>query len=372
MAAAAAAGPPQNNATRRQAAIQRKTDEIRERQTRDTQALQQARTDNTQEQQRQELQRIRQRIDELQTELRKNTSSEERQQIQQQINRLIDEQNQLAAQSQHLFRVITGDIKQLILDLKNAAANGNDLNQVVNQTVKRLELMGDNVAEFAEIQVINEEMRARPKQVRTVITSNEILNFIDGDKETSAEGVLSQDGKTINLETLDTDRQTPDPNRLATEEQDNFATEAQIKSRLINCQYLEILYLTKHDELMKIFQFTLNLYDKYTYAIKILLFVLKNLLEQRPCPPREPPQPGEPQPPHPPIQPGQIKLPKALISNIKQLLKDQKQVKDVIERMRPIVERDTLPELVEKTMADRVSAGIVGSTIDTDRPGARD
>jgi hypothetical protein len=120
-----------------------------------------------------------------------------------------------------------------------------------------------------------------------------------------------------------------------------------LQSRLINCQYLEILYLTKHEELMKIFSFTLNLYDKYTYAIKILLFVLKNLLE--PVAP-----PGCPVPrPEPGTKPS-IRLPKALITNIKQLLKDQKQVQNVIERMRPVVE-ETVPRLVNQANATAVN-----------------
>ena len=46
-----------------------------------------------------------------------------------------------------------------------------------------------------------------------------------------------------------------------------------INLRLKNCQKLEFLYLKKHDEIMKIFAFTMNLFDKYKYAIKIILLL---------------------------------------------------------------------------------------------------
>jgi hypothetical protein len=133
-----------------------------------------------------------------------------------------------------------------------------------------------------------------------------------------------------------------------------------LQSRLINCQYLEILYLTKHEELMKIFAFTLNLYDKYTYAIKILLFVLKNLLE--PVAP-----PGCPEPPHQPGDRPTIRLPKALITNIKQLLKDQKQVQNVITEMKTVVDR-TVPNLVNQANATIVNNPPDGNLMNLDSP----
>jgi hypothetical protein len=265
--------------------------------------------------------------------------------------------------SQHLFRVINEEIKHLISRLKDEAKGGHqDLNHAVKETVKRLEIMGENVDDFEATMTKTTEILQRPKQVIENITNQTIRDFINADKATN-DGVLSAAGKTINLETLNTDLNYA--NRLETEEEANVATETQIKTRLSNCQYLEILYLTKHDELMKIFRFTLSLYDKYTYAIKILLFVLKNLLEQRPCPP---PGPGQPpgQPPGP-GQPPQIKLPKALIRDIKQLLKDQKQVQDVINRIKPIVD-ETVPRLVNEEVANAVSGPTIGSTIDDRNP----
>jgi hypothetical protein len=100
-----------------------------------------------------------------------------------------------------------------------------------------------------------------------------------------------------------------------------------LNNRLANCQLLEMLYMIKHEELMKTFAFTLNLFDKYKYAIKIMLFLLKNLV-------RKTMPPGAAAPVAPPVGvPPVIRLPKALITNIGKLLKDQAKVQEIITDM---------------------------------------
>lgn len=105
-----------------------------------------------------------------------------------------------------------------------------------------------------------------------------------------------------------------------------------LSNRLNNCQLLEMLYLVKHEELMKTFAFTLNLFDKYKYSIKILLFVLKNLVNKKGT------TTG-------PVPAGtgitNIKLPKTLIPNIMKLLEDQKQVQDVITSMQNTLDENS-------------------------------
>jgi len=138
----------------------------------------------------------------------------------------------------------------------------------------------------------------------------------------------------INMQTLDTPRaDTTPPNVIERETNDV----AEIENRLNNCQHLELLYLVKHDELMKTFAFTLNLFDKYKYSIKVILFILKNLVYKKgPDGPSRGPEPGGPGTPN-------IKLPKALIPNIMKLIQDQKQVQEVITSM-----RETIDEKSEK------------------------
>ena len=289
-----------------------------------------------------------------------------RTELSQQLQKL-QERNELLANSQHLFKVINGQIKTLIINLQNAVENRENLNQVVKNTVETLETMGNDVASFATMNVQTTDMLARGRQVRADIQIQNVTDFINvDDKDTDANGILSALGKNINLDTLNTNQST-NPTRLETEyayeDPANPTTTEQIQNRLNNCQYLEILYLTKHDELKKIFAFALSLYDKYTYAIKILLFVLKNLLEQRPCDP-----PGErTEQTRDTEQATQIRLPQALISNIKQLLKDQKHVQNVITKLKPVVDR-TVPNLVNESFANAVSQPFVGSTIDIHNP----
>lgn len=136
-------------------------------------------------------------------------------------------------------------------------------------------------------------------------------------------GSLDYRGQIIRMETLNSNRDPNNPNPVYEGGPTNDPVV--IQRRLDNCQYLEILYLIKHEELMKTFAFTLNLFDKYKYSIKILLFVLKNLVKKQPVPPG-------PVPPGPGVPPT-IRLPKPLIPKIWKLLQDQKKVQEVITTM---------------------------------------
>ena len=114
-----------------------------------------------------------------------------------------------------------------------------------------------------------------------------------------------------------------------------------------------------------------------------MLFVLKNLLNQEPFPPprpENPPPEPENRPPGPRLGPGsglgsgpepgtlpKIKLPKALISNIKQLLHDQKQVQNVIEQMKLVVAQ-TVPNLVSDRVANVVSTSPHSNLLDSNSP----
>jgi hypothetical protein len=129
-----------------------------------------------------------------------------------------------------------------------------------------------------------------------------------------------------------------------------------VQTRLDNCQRLEMLYLIKHEELMKTFVFALNLFDKYQYSIKLLLFVLKNLVYKR----------------VPPRLPINIQLPKPLIQNIKELLKDQQKMQDVITQMRNVVNTDDIRDISSPTRTNPTSADLAappgGTLMDVGTP----
>ena len=98
-----------------------------------------------------------------------------------------------------------------------------------------------------------------------------------------------------------------------------------IEKRLKNCQNLEFLYLKKHDEIIKIFEFTINLFDKYKYAIKVILFLLKHLVY------KDPSTPGDTE---------KINIPIPIIPDIKKLLIDQKKIQEVINKMKTVISPD--------------------------------
>ena len=75
---------------------------------------------------------------------------------------------------------------------------------------------------------------------------------------------------------------------------------------------------------MKIFAFTINLFDKYKYAIKVILFLLKNLVYKDPDTDTTP----------------KIDLPLPIITNIKKLVEDQKKVQGIIDDMKTSLDKD--------------------------------
>lgn len=105
-----------------------------------------------------------------------------------------------------------------------------------------------------------------------------------------------------------------------------------VEDRLLNCQKLEYHYLRKHDEVVRLFTFILNLFDKYKYQSEILLFLLKYLVKR----------PGDsPDRPGPPIDKS-IRIPRSIITNISKLIKDQESIQEVISKMKPEIMENEL------------------------------
>lgn len=126
-----------------------------------------------------------------------------------------------------------------------------------------------------------------------------------------------------------------------------------INNRLQNCQNLEMLYLIKHEELMKTFSFTLKLFEKYKYAIKMILYLLKNLVKKE-LPLDITTRQAEAD--RNAALAGEIKLPKAIIKNISALLKDENNVQKVINAMKTALDSTTTPI---------ISTNIIPTTIQT-------
>uniref|UniRef100_A0A6C0EX63 Uncharacterized protein n=1 Tax=viral metagenome TaxID=1070528 RepID=A0A6C0EX63_9ZZZZ len=123
----------------------------------------------------------------------------------------------------------------------------------------------------------------------------------------------------------------------------------EVKKRLDNCQNLEFLYLRKHSEIMKIFAFTINLFDKYKYAIKVILFLLKYLLPNTKFGEKivnVDEEEGEGN--RDKQVPINVKLPEPIIKNIKAMLDDEQKIQGVINTMRSVIIDNKIPGAVDQ------------------------
>lgn len=285
-----------------------------------------------------------------------------------------------AAPPQYLFQVISDEIKQLILDLKYTDAQNRaqgEVNQNVAAAVQRLQRIeqnigmaigainaGNNNVHITDVDANGTRTAARNNYGLNIQTQG-VRDFFNAARYTDDGRLAANNGTNISIDNIDEPILTrgnlqTDYNNQPQLYMNNPADVDILENRLRNCQYLEILYLTKHDELMKLFAFTLTVFNKYKYAIRILLFVLKNLLDAPPQPPLVQPPQGHVCPPCP-----QIRLPRALIPNIKSLIRDQKQVQDVILRMQNTLNAD---HLATQQNSQRVDTPLAGHINDPNAP----
>ena len=140
------------------------------------------------------------------------------------------------------------------------------------------------------------------------------------------------------------------------------ATRNSIQNRLINCQNLEALYLIKHEELLTTFAFALNLFDKYKYAVKVILFLLKNLASKATVPGERPGGLGN-------VEDIFINMPKPLIKNISKLVADQKKVQGIITKMKETI-FEGKQKFGDRVAVDNLDANRLRGLIPTDhQPG---
>jgi len=267
--------------------------------------------------------------------------------------------------------IINQNVNVLVEIIKRKLGNSNqNVNQkvavIVNNINRAMNTINTNHMQHIEQRIITRDARTNEALVKDTATLNNLnnpilQNFVHLQNYTRGEDsqqyvntananeaiVSVQDPVNLgNLITIDmTDLQNDNGSSLNPEYTagqldlaNNQADINTVQTRLDNCQRLEMLYLIKHEELMKTFTFTLNLFDKYQYSTKLLLFVLKNLVNKQP--------PGHP--PYVPM-PIRINLPKPLIRNIKELLKDQQKMGDVITEMRNALDDDSVRDIASTT-----------------------
>jgi hypothetical protein len=149
----------------------------------------------------------------------------------------------------------------------------------------------------------------------------------------------------------------------------NLKQDSKLMVRLRNCQNLEFLYLKKHDEILKIFAFTINLFDKYKYAVKVMLYLLKNLVDKDYIinelgPPVEIVRevPGEVQNIYPTVT-----LPAKIITNMKKLLADQKTIQGVITQMNTTLKSNDKLNKFDKNIDPK---DVINTELGKEAPGA--
>jgi hypothetical protein len=230
-----------------------------------------------------------------------------------------------------ILEIFSHEINNAIINIKQKlGTNIADTNQNADAIMKMLNTLQQMIDYKTQENGINPDQDKRISITRNrdgLYTPNLGDNYIDVNtyKYDDIKPFVKSFGS--HMQTLDTktsydfDTNNPTPNA------------ADIQTRLNNCHILEMLYLIKHEEVMKTFAFTLNLFDKYKYSIKLLLFVLKYLVVKK-KPEDEKHAAKE--------SCVDVKLPKTLIPNIQTLLADQEKVQEVITRMKEQLETNPL------------------------------
>lgn len=231
------------------------------------------------------------------------------------INRIVQDLKNLLGANNGGIQQVNAEAKAIIDSLNLITTRINDDDRFGNIRGTRGPVDGTRISiqgNDGNKRIFADERLNEPiynQQVQNIMANGYNVPGINIRKDTidsvDTPGEIVYDGRDINL--------------------DSEANRNRIQTRLYNCRTLEELYLIKHVELMKTFTFTINLFDKYKYAIKIMLFLLKNLVyKENETPPNC----------------GRVKLPPPLIPNIKTLIIDQQAVQGVITDMKRTVENE--------------------------------
>lgn len=139
-----------------------------------------------------------------------------------------------------------------------------------------------------------------------------------------------------------------------------------VQTRLKNCQGLEIVHLNSHQNLMKTSAFTLNLFEKYNYVFNVMLFLFKNLVDkagsiegvesdrqttitrENGC-----------------ATSNTIKLPKAIIKNIAELVTEQGTIQGTINEISAGLDKTDMDTFM-KHEADKIKSNLQAKTTPND------
>jgi hypothetical protein len=257
-------------------------------------------------------------------------------------------------ESNDLLRIIHNGIDDIILNLKRAVDLKGDrdiLDGTIGKTnsavVKILELFNqfqkgilindddDNYEIMKDVDILNNKSTESKfeKIPNQLIEKDNLKSYLNTNLEKSKENINTE-ADILDLRT-DINYNTYVNGFHNIDITNELDSQRPLIERLKNCQTLEELYLRKHKEIIRIFGFVVDLFDKYKYAIKVILFLLKNLVRAENIPGQN--IPGQ-------NRPGQniqgsvgVRLPKPIITGINLLLKDQANIQTIIDGMEKVV-----------------------------------
>jgi len=256
-----------------------------------------------------------------------------------------------------LLELFDKNINNLVIDLKK---HFGDTNEKVNEVVAAISTITSNIKNQITTNVNGLSVTAdydKNKSIERDATTGMYksdLTHTDTDKLSDAtfkrnidsikdlDVVSSYDAE---LEAVDVDLDTA----LGVE---------RVQTRLKNCQGLEIVHLNSHQNLMKTSAFTLNLFEKYNYVFNVMLFLFKNLVDKA----------GSIEGVESDSQTtitrengcatsNTIKLPKAIIKNIAQLVADQGTIQGTIDEISAGLEKTDMDTFM-KHEADKIKTNL--------------
>jgi len=244
-----------------------------------------------------------------------------------------------------LLQIISNGIDSIVIQLKNRLGNNfEESNKNAKEIIRVLNQLDVNIK--TDLSSLPNNLSIQDDQ-RITFTDGNFKKLRDINLPTYSKGEDINDISVKNeqiFENLDSKNIDVVNNQNSLETQNSgdlndYNNRLFLKKRLKNCQSIEFLYLNKHAELMKIFEFTLNLFDKYKYSTKVMLFLLKHLVYKdtdkfydtedntdiKKIKDNNVPNPIN------------INIPIPIIKNIHKLLLDQKKVQSVIDRMKDVI-----------------------------------
>lgn len=247
-----------------------------------------------------------------------------------------------------LFQIISTGINSIVKQLKLKLGDSFlENNESAKDIMKLLDDLSNTITtedNKLDKTIVNRDLDAQTINIDNIDPDDaHMINNLDSWNNTTSNGSIFNEGDANLIMQKDTPLQLRNTDF---DTNNKLLPNSPLMVRLRNCQNLEFLYLKKHDEILKIFAFTINLFDKYKYAVKVMLYLLKNLVDkdyiinefgERVETERDPTiieVPGEN------IYPT-VTLPAKIITNMKKLLTDQKTIQGVIDKMDNTLKNNT-------------------------------